>query len=88
MIERTLFISDDGKEFDSKLACEDHERRMAMRVTIPMPLIEEAIRQCTPYMISAKERKMLKLQLEMWRDAAAAVLEASRGMEQPDSGGR
>ncbi len=72
MITRTLFISDDGKEFDSQMACEEHERRMAMRADLPMPLLEEAIRQCTPYMISAKERKMLKLQLEMWRDAAYA----------------
>lgn len=60
---RTFFASKDGKVFTSKAKCRIHERVTLRTVKVPVHLIKEAIRQGTPYMISAKERRELAAKL-------------------------
>lgn len=62
---KTAYCSDDGKEvFMNKQDCLTYERRLKQTVRVPVMFLREAIRQCTPYHISSKERTWLKEKLE------------------------
>jgi len=62
---KTLYASDDGKEFFlSKKDCAAYERKMKQTARVPVFVLQEAIRQCTPYMIQKKERDWLRELLE------------------------
>lgn len=61
---RTVFISSDQQVFTSEKKCREHERRTQQKIRVPLFLIKEAIRQATPYMVTAKERRDLAAKLE------------------------
>ena len=62
---KTVYASDDGKEvFLSKKDCATYERKVKQTVRVPLFVLKEAIRQCTPCMIQKKERDWLKEILE------------------------
>lgn len=62
---RTIYQSSDGKEFFlSKKDCATYERKVKQTVRVPLFVLKEAIRQCTPYMIPKKERDWLREMLE------------------------
>lgn len=61
---KPFFLSSDGEVFETRADCTRHERAMGKTVPIPVILLREAIRQCSPYMIVKKERDYLKDKLE------------------------
>lgn len=62
---KIVYVSDDGKEvFKSKKLALAYERAMKRTVSVPLVLLREAIRQCTPYHIAKKERDWLREMLE------------------------
>ncbi len=63
---KTIYVSDDQKVFTSAAKCRKHERVTNRRVSVPLYLLREAIRQATPYMVSAKERRELAAELQKW----------------------
>lgn len=62
---KTVYCTDDGKEvFASKKDCLAYEKKVKQTVRVPLFVLKEAIRQCTPYMIPKRERDWLKELLE------------------------
>lgn len=61
---KITYEAHDGTRFSSRAACLSHERRIARRVSVPLWLVKEALRQATPYLILAKERRWLAEQLK------------------------
>lgn len=59
MKTRTVFIALDGSVFLKRGECIAYERDQMKTVKIPESLLREAIRQATPYMVTAKERREL-----------------------------
>lgn len=62
---KTVYIAADGTAFANAKACRKHEALMLPKVKVPLWLLKEAMRQCTPYMVSAKERRELLAQLQL-----------------------
>jgi len=63
---KKLFLSEDGTVFNDEQECLAHEADLARRASVPVILIEEAIRQATPYMVTAKERRELAATLRIY----------------------
>ncbi len=70
MKTRTVYIASDDSVFATRKECASHERMMLPTVKLPRALVEEAIRQATPYMVSAKERRELAAKLTGWLEKA------------------
>lgn len=60
---KTVYIAEDDQCFKTAEECQAYEAKIAQRVETPVWLIEECIRQATPYMVSAAERRELKARL-------------------------
>lgn len=61
---KAFYIADDGVVFEDEGACRKHDQRLSRTTPLPVILLEEAIRQCTPYMVTAKERRELAAKLK------------------------
>lgn len=61
---KTIYIANDQTCFRSKRACRKYEQKFVKTVRIPLVLLQECHRQCTPYMVLAKERRELAAKLE------------------------
>lgn len=63
---KTVYIAADDTCFIDAKECRNYERAMMKTVKIPLPLAKEALRQCTPYMVTAKERRELAAKLSAY----------------------
>lgn len=61
---KILYVTDDEKVFSDRVAAEEHEDALHEVIAVPVPVLQEALRQATPYMISAKQRRELGQKLE------------------------
>lgn len=63
---RTLYIAKDDTCFETEAECQKYESDLMRTVEIPVTILEEAIRQATPYLVTAKERRELASKLKRY----------------------
>lgn len=63
---KTLYVSNDETVFHSEEECRRYETELERTVSVPVCVIQEAIRQATPYMVTARERRALAEKLKRY----------------------
>jgi hypothetical protein len=74
---RTIYMANDDTFFKTEEDCRKHEELLARTVSIPVIVLEEAIRQATPYMVTAKERRELAEKLKRYLPQESAEANAA-----------
>jgi hypothetical protein len=63
---RRIYIAADDTLFDDEEKCLEYEKELLRTVSVPVTVLAEAIRQCTPYMVTAAERRALSAKLKRY----------------------
>lgn len=61
---KRAWLAEDGTAFDKRMDCEAYEASCRPPISIPWDIFCEVLRQCSPYMVKAQERRDLKEALE------------------------
>lgn len=57
---KRAWVAEDGEVFQHRAEAEAYEKNCKPPIAIPWDLYKEILRQCTPYMVSADDRRALR----------------------------